>query len=112
MPCKLRTTCTDLWCQFCALPGSQVTLVAVGTQGTILFQSARYDGQELVTSGPTAEVTFGVKSGRKLFIAAYAFSQGSNGRGELHERCTPTQTNKLDDLTGLEPLRRHRICGE
>ncbi len=112
MPCKTQACSgTDSWCQICAPTGSSITFVAIGTVGEVLFASARYDGQELVAGAPVAEVMTTVKPDRSFLTAAYVFSNGPAGRGELHERCTTSKTKKLDDLRGDDGLRRHKICG-
>ncbi len=114
MACKTKACSgTDPWCQFCAPAASSVTLTAVGTVGSIKFASARYDGVELVGGAPVSSVTLAaIKTGRSVLTAAYVFSRGVDGEGELHEQCTASTTKKLDDLFGDDGLRRHKFCGE
>jgi len=84
-----------------------------GTVGTVLLKKARYDGKDLVPEGTAAsEVSFTIGDGRKVFEAVYVFSAGPAGRGELHEKCSETQTQLLDaNIRGDNEVKRLRICG-
>ena len=114
MPCRLVLTPEDDWCH-CRGPVDQpVTLQVKATVGTVQFIKVRYDGRDLVPEGVTAsEVAFTIAEGHKVFEAVYVFSAGPAGRGELHEKCSETETQLLDDnIRGDNEVKRLRICGQ
>jgi hypothetical protein len=112
MACQCKQTCKDPTCDICAAAGAKITLVTIGTSGKVQFASARYNGKELAVGAPVSKITFEVIAGKKHLTAAYVFSLGEEGAGELHEDCGGSTQVLINDLTGTNEVRRHRICGE
>ena len=83
--CRLTPTPTDPHCPIQATPGT-VTLRVSGTQGSVQFESAKYNGSD-IPGTPSPEITFTIVSGETDLDVAYAFSDPQNGAGKLTEVC-------------------------
>jgi len=107
MSCKL-TPVSQVTCDFKGNAGDQVTLTLKGTVGTVQFDKAEYGGVA-IAGLPAPTLSFTLKSGNLPLDVAYVFSQGSAGRGELHEQCE--NNTLLDDwVRGDNPIERYHIC--
>jgi hypothetical protein len=108
MACSLTKVLLDPVCDFKGNPGDQVTLTLTGTTGQVAFEAAKYGGTPLAGL-PASEITFTIHEGQIPLDVVYAFSQGTAGRGELHEKCTANTL--LDDwVRGDNPVTRYVIC--
>jgi hypothetical protein len=86
MPCKLTKVLLDPVCRFKGKAGDQVTLTLTGTVGEVQFEAAEYGGTA-IAGLPSTDITFTLHAGQIPLDVVYAFSKGTDGRGELHEKC-------------------------
>ena len=108
MACKLTPVSGQPLCDFKGNAGDQVTLTLKGTVGLVFFEKAEYDNLP-IPGLPAVEMTFALKEGQLPLDVAYVFSQGSAGRGELHEKCE--NNTLLDDwVRGDNAVERYHIC--
>jgi|HubBroStandDraft_2_1064218.scaffolds.fasta_scaffold1270112_1 hypothetical protein len=108
MSCKLTPVSAPPPCDFKGNAGDQVTLTVKGTVGTVSFEKAEYGGVA-VTGLPATDMTITLKAGQLPLDIAYVFSQGTAGRGELHEKCE--NNTLLDDwVRGDNAVERYYIC--
>jgi len=109
MPCQL-TPVSEVLCDFKGKANQQVTLTLKGTVGTVQFEKAEYGGAA-IPNLPATDLTFALKAGKVPLDVVYVFSNGSSGRGELHEKCE--NNTLLDDwVRGDNPVERYNICCE
>jgi hypothetical protein len=108
MPCKFTVVVGQPFCDFKGKVGDQVTLTLKGTVGLVFFEKAEYAGIP-ISGVPATDITFTLKAGSFNLDVAYAFSQGTAGRGELHEKCEGNTL--LDDwVRGDNAVERYHIC--
>src|SRR5580704_13237863 len=86
MACVLSKLLLDPVCNFKGTAGASVTLKVIGTTGNVQFEAAKYGGTPLAGL-PADSITFTLHSGQIPLDVVYTFSQGTAGRGELHEKC-------------------------
>jgi hypothetical protein len=108
MPCKLTKVLLDPICDLKGTAGDSVTLKVVGTVGSVQFEAAEYGGTALAGL-PSDSISFTLHTGQIPLDVVYTFSQGSAGRGELHEDCE-NQTLLDDWVRGDNPVTRYVIC--
>jgi len=107
MLCNLRPTPDDPSCEIKG-PVGTVQLKVVGTFGSVVFMSADYNGQDLITT-PTDTITVPIVTGSKKLHLVYGFSAGATGRGKLIEMCDAG--NVLDDnVRGDDQSKTYRVC--
>ncbi|HEY4364560.1 MAG TPA: hypothetical protein VGN17_26590 [Bryobacteraceae bacterium] len=105
--CKLTPSPEDPECTLKAKVGDAVTLDIVDVSGSVLFESAKYNGQSLPGT-PGKQITFTVVTGPKRLEAVYLFSDPVNGQAELHEVC-PAHPFLLDILAADKAV-GYTIC--
>ena len=110
MACKLVRV-AGTFSDFQGSSGQQVTLVTKDHIGTVLIQSATYDGNQLVPAGTAiSQLAFTVAAGIKTLKLVAVFSASTAGRGELRE-VEGADSQFLIDLPGNDPFQPMRISG-
>lgn len=93
-------------CRFAAKP-EDVTLKVRGTKGTVLFESAKYDGVP-IQGLPSDTMVVSVTAGTKNLDVVYSFSDPDNGAGVLTEVCTGGSDLAL--VSAAAVFQRYPIC--
>ncbi len=110
--CKTSPPTNPLKCNFEANVGDTITLEVKSVVGDIEFQSAKYNGQDLLPNGPAKQITFKVAKGKggpqTLLAAVYNFMPPDRATGTLNEVCTANP--KLDDLNWDITAKFYRVC--
>jgi hypothetical protein len=110
--CKTSPPTNPLKCSFDANVGDTITLEVKGVVGDIQFQSAKYNGQDLLPNGPAKQIIFKVVQGQggpqTLLVVAYNFLPPDQATGTLNEVCTDNP--KLDDLNWNVTSKFYRVC--
>lgn len=104
--CKLTPTPADPVCDFKAGSTGSVTLAVKGTNGTVLFNQAKYNGNPLPT--PAATIKFDIVAGNTNLDVVYAFSDPANGAGTLNEVCS--NNTKLKAIDASTTAATYVIC--